>query len=212
MNKVFLIGNLTKDPDVRTTGSGTSVCTFRIAVQRRFANQQGERASDFFDVVAWRQLADLCGRYLAKGRKVAVVGELQNRSYDAKDGTKRYVTEVVADEVEFLTPRDRTAPVTAALPPLRNPTAAAKARRLPPKALPTWTTTICLSKQTVRRDAIITERSVIMEERKMRPRGRARAAARFAVSAWISLTISIIRTPQGFASTSPSAARSCPAG
>lgn len=107
MNKVFLIGNLTKDPDVRTTGSGTSVCTFRIAVQRRFANQQGERASDFFDVVAWRQLADLCGRYLAKGRKVAVVGELQNRSYDAKDGTKRYVTEVVADEVEFLTPRDR---------------------------------------------------------------------------------------------------------
>ena len=107
MNKVFLIGNLTKDPDVRTTGSGTSVCTFRIAVQRRFVNQQGERASDFFDVVAWRQLADLCGRYLAKGRKVAVVGELQNRSYDAKDGTKRYVTEVVADEVEFLTPRDR---------------------------------------------------------------------------------------------------------
>ena len=97
MNKVFLIGNLTKDPDVRTTGSGTSVCTFRIAVQRRFANQQGERASDFFDVVAWRQLADLCGRYLAKGRKVAVVGELQNRSYDAKDVTKRYVTEVVAD-------------------------------------------------------------------------------------------------------------------
>ena len=76
-------------------------------MQRRFANQQGERASDFFDVVAWRQLADLCGRYLAKGRKVAVVGELQNRSYDAKDGTKRYVTEVVADEVEFLTPRDR---------------------------------------------------------------------------------------------------------
>ncbi len=107
MNKVILIGNLTKDPDVRTTGSGTSVCTFRIAVSRRFANQQGERMSDFFDVVAWRQLADLCGRYLAKGRKVAVVGELQNRSYDAKDGTKRYVTEVVADEVEFLTPRDR---------------------------------------------------------------------------------------------------------
>ena len=107
MNKVFLIGNLTKDPDVRTTGSGTSVCTFRIAVSRRFSNQQGERISDFFDVVAWRQLADLCGRYLARGRKVAVVGELQNRSYEAKDGTKRYVTEVVADEVEFLTPRDQ---------------------------------------------------------------------------------------------------------
>lgn len=106
MNKVFLIGNLTKDPDVRTTGGGTNVCTFRIAVTRRFQNQQGERVSDFFDVVAWRQLADLCGRYLAKGRKVAVVGELQTRTYDAKDGTKRYVTEIVADEVEFLSPRD----------------------------------------------------------------------------------------------------------
>lgn len=106
MNKVFLTGNLTKDPDVRTTGGGTSVCTFRIAVTRRFQNQQGERVSDFFDVVAWRQLADLCGRYLAKGRKVAVVGELLTRSYDAKDGTKRYVTEIVADEIEFLSPRD----------------------------------------------------------------------------------------------------------
>ena len=106
MNKVILIGNLVKDPDVRSTSSGTSVCTFRIAVTRRFANQQGERTSDFFDIVAWRQLADLCGRYLAKGRKVAVVGELQTRSYDAKDGTKRYVTEISADEIEFLTPRD----------------------------------------------------------------------------------------------------------
>ena len=105
MNKVFMIGNLTKDPDVRSTGSGVSVCSFRIAVNRRFANQSGERVSDFFDVVAWRQLADLCGRYLAKGRKVAVYGELQTRSYDAKDGTKRYVTEIIADEVEFLSPR-----------------------------------------------------------------------------------------------------------
>lgn len=100
-----MIGNLTKDPDVRSTGSGVSVCSFRIAVNRRFANQSGERVSDFFDVVAWRQLADLCGRYLAKGRKVAVYGELQTRSYDAKDGTKRYVTEIIADEVEFLSPR-----------------------------------------------------------------------------------------------------------
>lgn len=106
MNKVLLIGNLVKDPDVRTTAGGTSVCTFRIAVTRRFQNQQGERVSDFFDVVSWRQLADLCGRYLAKGRKVAVVGELQTRTYDAKDGTKRYVTEIVADEIEFLTPRE----------------------------------------------------------------------------------------------------------
>ena len=107
MNNVFLIGNLTKDPDVRTTGGGTSVCTFSIAVDRRFKAQNGEKVTDYFNIVAWRQLADLCGRYLAKGRKVSVVGELQNRSYDAKDGTKRYVTEIVADEIEFLTPRDR---------------------------------------------------------------------------------------------------------
>ena len=107
MNKVFLIGNLTKDPDVRTTGGGTSVCTFSIAVDRRFKAQNGEKVTDYFNIVAWRQLADLCGRYLAKRRKASVVGELQNRSYDAKDGTKRYVTEIVADEIEFLTPRDR---------------------------------------------------------------------------------------------------------
>ncbi len=107
MNKVFLIGNLTKDPDVRTTGSGTSVCTFSIAVDRRFKAQNGEKVTDYFNIVAWRQLADLCGRYLAKGRKVSVMGELQNRSYDAKDGSKRYVTEIIADEIEFLTPRDR---------------------------------------------------------------------------------------------------------
>lgn len=100
-----MIGNLTKDPEVRSTGSGVSVCSFRIAVGRRFAGQSGERVSDFFDVVAWRTLAELCGKYLAKGRRVAVVGELQTRSYDAKDGTKRYVTEIIADEVEFLSPR-----------------------------------------------------------------------------------------------------------
>ena len=107
MNKVFMIGNLTKDPDLRSTGNGVSVCSFRIAVNRRFPNQAGERVSDFFDVVAWRQLADVCGKYLAKGRKVAVVGELQTRTYDAKDGTKRHVTEIIADDVEFLTPRNQ---------------------------------------------------------------------------------------------------------
>lgn len=109
MNKVIMIGNLTKDPEVRSTGSGVSVCSFRIAVSRRFANQSGERVSDFFDVVAWRQLGELCGKYLAKGRRAAVIGELQTRSYEAKDGTKRYVTEIVADEVEFLTPRGQEA-------------------------------------------------------------------------------------------------------
>lgn len=87
---------------MRTTQSGVVCGTFRLAVQRRFANQQGVREADFINVVAWRQLAELCGKYLSKGRKCAVIGSLQTRSYDAQDGSKRYVTEVVADEVEFL--------------------------------------------------------------------------------------------------------------
>lgn len=102
MNKVILIGNLANDPETRTTQSGISTCSFRLAVQRKFANQQGVKEADFFNVVCWRQLADLCGRYLAKGRKVAVEGSLLTRSYDAQDGSKRYVTEVVADSVEFI--------------------------------------------------------------------------------------------------------------
>lgn len=110
MNKVILIGNLTRDPEMRQTTNGTNVCTFTLAVNRRFKDKNtGEAATDFFTVIAWRQLAELCGRYLAKGRKVCITGELQNRSYDAKDGTKRYVTEIIAEDVEFLTPRDRDA-------------------------------------------------------------------------------------------------------
>ena len=102
MNKVILIGNIAADPEARTTQSGISTCSFRLAVQRKFANQQGVKEADFFNVVCWRQLAELCGKYLAKGRKVAVEGSIQTRSYDAQDGSKRYVTEVVADSVEFL--------------------------------------------------------------------------------------------------------------
>ena len=101
MNKAILIGNLATDPETRTTASGVSVCTFRLAVQRRFANQQGVREADFLNIVAWRQTAELCARYLSKGRKVAVEGSIQTRSYDAQDGSKRYVTEIVADNVEF---------------------------------------------------------------------------------------------------------------
>ena len=102
MNKAILIGNLANDPESRTTASGVSVCQFRLAVQRRFANQQGVREADFFNIIAWRQTAELCARYLSKGRKVAVEGSIQNRSYDAQDGSKRYITEIVADNVEFL--------------------------------------------------------------------------------------------------------------
>ena len=106
MNKVILIGNLANDPAARTTQSGISQSTFRIAVQRRFANQQGVREADFFTIIAWRQTADFCNRYLSKGRRVAVEGSIQNRSYDAQDGSKRYVTEIIAENVEALGSRD----------------------------------------------------------------------------------------------------------
>ena len=102
MNKAILIGNLAADPESRTTSSGVAQCSFRLAVQRRFANQQGVKEADFLTVVCWRQLAELCQRYLSKGRRVAVEGSIQTRSYDAQDGTKRYVTEIIAESVEFL--------------------------------------------------------------------------------------------------------------
>ena len=106
MNKAILIGNLANDPESRTTASGIAQCTFRLAVQRRFANAQGVREADFLTIVCWRQTAELCSRYLSKGRKVAVEGSIQTRSYDAQDGTKRYVTEIIADNVEFLGSRE----------------------------------------------------------------------------------------------------------
>lgn len=105
MNKVMLVGNLTADPEMRTTPNGISVCSFRVAVSRRFKDAAGNEQTDFIPVVAWRQLAELCGRYLSKGRKVGVVGTLQSRSYEDKQGNRRTAYDVVADEVEFLTPR-----------------------------------------------------------------------------------------------------------
>jgi single-strand DNA-binding protein len=101
LNRVVLIGHLTKDPELRTTSNGVSVTSFTIAVDRNFNNQQGEKETDFIPVVAWRKLADTCAKYLAKGRLVAVSGRMQVRNYEGKEG-KRYITEVVADEVQFL--------------------------------------------------------------------------------------------------------------
>lgn len=102
MNKVILVGNLTRDPELITTANGVSLCRFSLAVQRRFAGPDGEREADFVNIVVWRAQADNCYKYLKKGSKCGVVGSLQTRSYDAQDGTKRYSTDVVADEVEFL--------------------------------------------------------------------------------------------------------------
>lgn len=107
MNKVFLIGNLTRDPEMRSTQSGVAVCNFSIAVNRRFRNPQtGQQETDFLNIIAWRQLAELCSKYLAKGRKVAVTGSIQTQTYKTKDGSKRTAWDIVADEVEFLTPAE----------------------------------------------------------------------------------------------------------
>ena len=107
MNKVVLIGNLVRDPEVRATQSGISVCNFTVAVNRRFKKENGEQETDFLNVIAWRQLAELCSKYLAKGRKVAVTGSIQTRTYEAKDGSKRTAWDIVADEVEFLTTQNQ---------------------------------------------------------------------------------------------------------
>jgi len=104
MNKITLIGNLTRDPELSTTSSGISVCRFTIAVNRRF-QQGGEKQTDYFRIVTWRQQADNCSRFLAKGRKVAVIGELQASTYQDRNGETRMSLDVQADEVEFLTPR-----------------------------------------------------------------------------------------------------------
>lgn len=110
MNKVIMIGNLTADPETRTTQSGVTQCTLRIAVQRRFADKQtGKRESDFFNVICWRNTAEFAAKYLTKGRKIAVEGSLQARTYDAQDGSKRYVTEIIADNVEFCDSRQEGA-------------------------------------------------------------------------------------------------------
>ena len=103
MNKVFLIGRLTKDPDLRfTSGTGVAAATFGLAVERKYKGQDGERQVDFINIVAWRKLAEHLANNLSKGRLVAVLGAIQSRKYQAQDGTNRYVTEVVAEEVKFL--------------------------------------------------------------------------------------------------------------
>lgn len=109
MNKVILIGNLTRDPELSETGSGVSMCRFSIAVSRDYANADGNRETDFFNITVWRNRAEVCARYLKKGNKVGIVGSIQNRTYDDKDGNKRTVTDIVASEVEFLTPKNAQA-------------------------------------------------------------------------------------------------------
>ena len=105
MNKVILVGNLTRDPELTETPNGVPVCRFAIAVSRDYASANGTRETDFFNITVWRGRAENCGKYLKKGNKVAIVGSLQTRSYEDKDGIKRNVIDVIANEVEFLTPK-----------------------------------------------------------------------------------------------------------
>lgn len=101
MNKVMLIGRLTKDPELSTTNGGVSICKFSIAVQRTFANSNGEKEADFFNIIVWKGLAENCHKYLKKGDKLSLVGRLQSNNYE-KDGKNQYSVNVVAEEVEFL--------------------------------------------------------------------------------------------------------------
>ena len=102
MNKVILIGRLTRDPELRYTSSNIPTASFSVAVDRPFTSQSGEREADFINIVVWRKQAENCKNYLTKGSQVAIEGRIQTRNYDGQDGKKVYVTEVVADNVQFL--------------------------------------------------------------------------------------------------------------
>ena len=112
MNKVILVGRIVRDPELRSTNTGKSVATFSLAVDRRF-KQEGQPEADFFNIVAWGRQAEVICQYLGKGRQIALTGRLQSRSYDAQDGSKRYVTEVVLEEFDFIGSKSDTASQTS---------------------------------------------------------------------------------------------------
>ncbi|MGN0807958.1 MAG: single-stranded DNA-binding protein [Candidatus Coproplasma sp.] len=105
MNKVFLTGNLTRDPELSETSSGVQICRFSIAVNRNYTNSEGERKSDFFNCISWKNTAVAVSRYSHKGDKLNVIGSIETRIFEDKDGIKRSATEIQVQEVEFLTPR-----------------------------------------------------------------------------------------------------------
>ena len=115
MNKAILVGRLTRDPELKSTANGTNVCSFSVAVNRTYQNAEGNYDADFINCTAWRQTAEFVSKYFTKGRMIGVVGSIQTRNYDDKDGKKVYVTEVAADEVYFVESKgdnnNNTAPV-----------------------------------------------------------------------------------------------------
>ncbi len=104
VNKVILVGNLGKDPELRYTSSGTAVATFSLATSERYKDRNGEQQekTEWHNIVTWRNLAEICGKYLHKGKQVYIEGRIQTRSYDDRDGNKRYMTEIVADQMQML--------------------------------------------------------------------------------------------------------------
>ena len=127
MNKVFLIGNLTRDPETRETPSGVTMCRFAIAVQRPYSSQDGERQTDFFECTAWRGLGETIARYTKKGNKVAVSGSIQLRNYEDNQGVKRTAVDIIVQDCEFLTPKsngefDEVADAPRASAPKKKPT------------------------------------------------------------------------------------------
>lgn len=106
MNKVLLIGNLTRDPELTETGGGVSVCRFSIAVNRAYTHGDGERQTDFFNCVAWRGLGETIAKYFTKGKKICVCGSIETRSYEGNDGIRRNATDIVVQDIEFLSPRE----------------------------------------------------------------------------------------------------------
>ena len=106
LNRVVLIGRLTKDPELRYSPSGVAIANFTLAVERNFKNAQGEKETDFFNCVVYKQLAELCANYLAKGRLASIDGRIQIRTYNDKERQKRWVTEIIGENVQFLSPKD----------------------------------------------------------------------------------------------------------
>jgi single-strand DNA-binding protein len=104
VNKVILVGNLGKDPELRYTASGTAVANFSLATTERYKDRDGnnQEKTEWHNIVAWRQLAEICGKYLTKGRQVYIEGKIQSRSYEDRDGNRRYITEIVADQMQML--------------------------------------------------------------------------------------------------------------
>ncbi len=106
MNKVYLIGNLTRDPELRETPSGVPMCSFSIAVSRNYTSADGERQTDFFNCTAWRKAAETISRYAKKGKKMAVCGSIQLRTYEDNQGVKRTAVDIIVEDFEFLSPKD----------------------------------------------------------------------------------------------------------